>query len=152
MAKMGRPNKPAQAKVLEGNFRSDRDTHGPDVEIGVPECPSDAPKCVRLAWKKLAPVLAKQGMLSPSDQAPLFAYLDSYAKFKLVASAIEELEDFFEKTPNGYQQMSQAFHVRNKLWKEVMDGAKEFGHTPASRSGLKGGGQGQLDLGGFEDL
>jgi P27 family predicted phage terminase small subunit len=139
-------------KVLQGNFRKDRDSHGPDVEISVPECPADAPEVVRIAWKKIGPILAKQGMLSTCDQIPLFAYLDSYTKFKMVTKSLETLDDMLEETPNGYAQMSQGFHLRNKLWKEVMDAAKEFGHTPASRSGMKATNQGQLDLGGFEDL
>ncbi|GAA3555872.1 P27 family phage terminase small subunit [Marinobacter xestospongiae] len=139
-------------KVLQGNFRKDRDSHGPEVEISVPECPKDAPDAVRIAWKKIGPILANQGLLSSCDQIPLFAYLDSYTKFKMVTKAIETLEDMVEATPNGYRQMSQAFHIRNKLWKEVMDAGREFGHTPASRSSLKAPNQGQLDFGGFEDI
>ena len=139
-------------KVLQGNFRKDRDSHGPEVEISVPECPADAPDAIRIAWKKIGPILAKQGMLSSCDQIPLFAYLDSYTKFKMVTKSLETLEDMLEQTPNGYRQMTQLVHLRSKYWKEVMDGAKEFGHTPASRSGLKATNQGQLDLGGFEDL
>lgn len=143
---------PAQTKVLQGNFRRDRDGHGPQVDIGVPECPKDAPQCVRIAWKKLAPTLARQGLLSSCDQITLFAYLDSYTKFRMVTQSIERLEDMLEETPNGYLQMSQALHVRNKLWKEVMDAGREFGHTPAARSSMKAPSQGQLDLGGFEEL
>lgn len=149
---MGRPSKPAQLKVLEGTARKDRINHGPKVEIGIPQCPSDAPDCVREAWDEIGPELAKQGLLTTADQMPLFAYLDSYTKFKLVTNAIESMEDMVEKTPNGYRQMSQAIHLRSKLWKEVMQGSKEFGHTPAARSALKQPQQGQLDLGGFEEF
>jgi len=138
--------------VLQGNFRKDRDSHGPSVDIEVPECPKDAPDAIRIAWKKIGPVLAQQGLLSKCDQIPLFAYLDSYTKFKMVTKALETVEDMLEATPNGYQQMSQLVHLRGKYWKEVMDGAKEFGHTPASRSSLKAPNQGQFDFGGFEDI
>ena len=144
---------PAQSKVLQGTFRKDRDSHGPgNTNIGVPECPAEAPKCVRLAWKKIAPELERQGLLSTADQVPLFAYLDSYTKFMMVTKTIESFDDMMEKTPNDYMQMSQAFHLRSKLWKEVMEGAREFGQTPASRSSLKAPAQGQMQLDGFEEL
>lgn len=149
---MGRPRKPTQLKVLEGSFRKDRDGHGPIVDSGVPVCPDDAPECVKQAWQEIAPVLANQGLLSAVDRMPFYAYMDSYTKFVMVSQAIGTLEAMLEETPNGYIQMSQAFHIRNKLWQEVMKAGKEFGHTPAARSAIKSPQQGQLDLGGFEEL
>lgn len=149
---MGRPTKPAQLKVLEGSFRKDRDSHGQTAEVGIPVCPDDAPDCVKTAWDRIAPNLAKQGLISTADAIPFFAYLDSYTKFVAVTGALHSLQDMLEQTPNGYLQMSQGFHIRNKLWQEVMKAGKEFGHTPAARSAMKAPQQGQLDLGGFEDL
>ncbi len=152
MAKRGRPVIAGQMKVLQGNFRKDRDSHGPEVEVSVPECPKDAPDVVRIAWKKIGPILAKQGMLSSCDQAPLFAYLDSYTKFKMVSASMDSLAVMIDTTPNGHKQMSAGMILRKQLWKEVMEAGKEFGHTPASRSGMKASNQGQMDFGGFEDL
>lgn len=149
---MARPAKPSQLKVLEGSFRKDRDSHGLTADVGAPICPDDAPECVKKAWEKIVPGLANQGLISTADAIPFFAYLDSYTKFKMVTLSIQTMESMMEKTPNGYLQMSQAFHIRNKLWQEVMKASKEFGHTPAARSAIKAPQQGQLDLGGFEDL
>jgi P27 family predicted phage terminase small subunit len=149
---MGRPKKPPQLKVLEGTFRGDRDAHGVKVDTGIPNCPADAPDCVKKVWSDIAPMLASQGLLSVADGMTFYAYLDSYTKFVMVSHAIKAIEDMLEQTPNGYLQMSQAFHVRNKLWNEVMKAGREFGHTPASRSAIKAPKQGQLDLGGFEDF
>ena len=152
MAKRGRPAIAGQMKVLQGNFRKDRDSHGPAVEIGVPECPKDAPDVVRIAWKKMAPTLANQGMLSSCDQVTLFAYLDVYTKFKMVSASLDTLSSMIDTTPNGHKQMSAGMIVYNNLWKKVVEAGKEFGHTPASRSGMKASNQGQMDFGGFEDL
>ena len=44
------------------------------------------------------------------------------------------------------------FQIRNKLWDQVMKSASEFGLSPAGASKVKAPPQGQLDLGGFEDM
>lgn len=149
---MGRPRNPTQNKVLQGNFRRDRDSHGPEVEIGLPPCPVDAPDYVRKVWEEQAPALVDKGLLATNDGPLFYAYMDTYAKFVLVSAAIVDFRQMVASTPNGYMQLSAAMIARSKLLKELVSTGREFGCTPAARSSMKAPQQGQLSLGAWDDV
>lgn len=151
---MGRRPEPAQLKVLQGNFRKDRHSHGAGERrpVGLPECPKWLPRAAKKYWAEVGPQLEKAGLISLLDQAAFAAHCDSYGKFEEVTKKLKRLEDMIDHTPQGYAVQSVFFQIRNKLWDQVMKSASEFGLTPAGANKIKAPAQGQLDLGGFEDL
>lgn len=150
----GRRPKPAQLKVLEGNFRKDRDSHGANEgrPVGLPECPTWLPRSAKKYWNEIGPQLEKAGLISALDQAAFAAHCDSAGKFAEVTKRLKRLDDMMDKTPQNYIVQSALFTIRNKLWDQVMKSASEFGLTPAGAGKVKQPAQGQLDLGGFEDI
>ncbi len=148
----GRPRTPAQAKVLQGNFRKDRDQHGPKVELNAPKCPAWLPKSAKKYWKDIAPELEKVGLIGLIDTAAFAAHCDSMGRYEDVTRKLKELDDLIDETPNGYQVQSALFTVRNKLWDQVMKSATEFGMSPAARSRVKAETPQQPAMDGWDDL
>lgn len=69
------------------------------------------------------------------------------AKFEEVTKRLKTIEDTLDSTPQGYQVQSALFTIRSKLHEQLVKTAREFGLTPAARSGIKATGQQQLPLG-----
>lgn len=144
----GRKAAPAQSNVIKGTFRSDRQTHGPQVEIAPPPCPKWLPTKAKKHWATLAAELTKVGLISLIDGDVFALHCDSMAKFQEVTEKLKNLDDMLEKTPNEYIVQSALFTIRSKLHEQIVKTAREFGLTPAGRSALKVSGQQQLPLGG----
>lgn len=149
---MGRHAGPAQAKVLRGNFRADRQTHGPQVEIALPPCPRWLGKSAKKHWGEIGPALVRAGLLSAIDGDVLAAHCDTLAKFAEVSAKLKSIEDCLDQTPTGYAVQHALFTIRSKLHEQLVKTAREFGMTPAARSGIKEPPQGQLPLGGWDDV
>ena len=143
----GRRAEPAQAKVLKGNFRGDRHSHGPAVPLGIPKCPVWLPAAAKRYWKEIAPRLEQAGLISLLDGAAFAVHCDSLGKYEEVTRQLKTLEDMLDETPQGYQVQHALFTIRNKLWDQVLRSAQEFGLSPAARSKVKEVAQQQLPLG-----
>ena len=149
---MGRPSIPAQAKVISGNFRKDRDSHGPVVELKTPDCPVWLPKSAKKYWKDIAPKLESVGLIGIVDSAAFVAHCDSMGKFEEVTRKLKLIDDMLDETPQGFMVQSALFTIRNKLWDQVMKSSAEFGLTPASRSKVKSPEQMELPMGGWGEV
>lgn len=149
----GRRAAPAQDKVIRGVFRSDRDSHGPQVEIGVPACPKWLPAAAKKYWAELGPEMARSGLLSTLDQGEFARLCECEARYQEVVEKIKGLDDLVDTTPQGYAVVSVWFVVRNKLIEQLDKLNAKFGRSPAARSSIRANpAQGQLSLGGFGDL
>lgn len=148
----GRTPTPAQSKVVQGNFRKDRHSHGPAVEMGLPDCPVWLPKNAKKYWKKVGPELDKVGLIAKIDAALFAAHCDSVGKFEEVTRLLATLDDLLDKTPQGFLVQSAMFTVRNKLWDQVKSSAQEFGLSPSARSRVKASEQPQLPFSGWDDV
>lgn len=149
---MGRHAKPSQLKVLEGNFRKDRDDHGAKVELKAPACPVWLPKAAKKYWKDIAPELEKVGLVGLVDTAAFSAHCDSVGKFEEVTRKLKTLDDMLDETPQKFQVQSALFTIRNKLWEQVMKSGSEFGLTPAARSKVKTDSPKQPTLDGWDKI
>lgn len=145
---MGRRPEPAQAKVLKGDFRPSRDTHGPRVEMRAPACPVWLPKSAKKYWREIAPQLERCGLIGLVDSAAFAVHCDSVGRYEDVTRKLKSLEQLIDETPQGYHMHSALFTVRNKLWDQVLRSALEFGLTPAGRSKVRPSNQQALP---FED-
>lgn len=148
----GRRPEPAQSKVIRGNFRGDRHSHGPQVEIGAPKCPVWLPKSAKRYWKEIAPELQKVGLIALVDSAAFSLHCDSMGRYEEVTRKLQELDSLLDETPQGFMVQSALFTVRNKLWDQVMRSAQEFGLSPAGRSRVKDVKQQSLPLSGWDDV
>lgn len=145
---MGRPVKNAQLKVLEGNFRPDRDSHGPSVPVGLPKCPAWLPRNAKKHWREIGGMLVEHGLITLADGPGFVLFCDSYGKFEEVCRRMKTLDDTLDTTPQNYEVQSALFTVRNKLWDQVRSMSQDFGFTPGGRSKIKAPAQQQLPFGG----
>lgn len=143
---MGKRSEPTQAKILKGNFRPWRDTHGPKVDIRLPPCPKWLPRGAKRYWAELGPQLVSAGLLSAIDGDVFALHCDSLARYAEVTQRLKSLEGALDKTPQGYQVQSALFTIRSKLHEQLVRTGREFGLTPSARSGLKDNGQQRLPL------
>lgn len=96
--------------------------------------------------------MVQSGLLSLIDGDVLALHCDSLAKYAEVTAKLKSIEDALDETPQGYVVQSTLFTVRSKLHEQLVKTAREFGMTPAARSGIKEQPQGQLPLGGWDDV
>jgi P27 family predicted phage terminase small subunit len=145
---MARRAESPQSKVLQGKFRSDRDSHGPAVPTGLPACPSWLPRSAKKHWREVGEILSENGLISLVDGPAFALFCDSYGRFEEVSKKLKKLDDLTDLTPQNYMVQSTLFTIRNKLWDQAMKAAQEFGFTPAARSKIKTPNGQQLPLGG----
>lgn len=151
MSNMGRPHKSLQEKILSGSrIRDDRDEESQvanaAVDLGMPPCPVWVNKEAKKHWDTLGPVLVQAGLLSVVDGDVFGLHCDNVAAYGKAMDKLQALDSWVEKTPNGFQVQAAWLQIRNKLQEQMIKTAREFGLTPAARSGVKVNKQQQLNL------
>jgi phage terminase small subunit len=129
--KTGRPPKPTVLKLLAGNPGkrpiNAREPNAGDIDTKVPPELSDAAKA---HWQRLAPMLAKSGVLKQSDRDLLLCYCESYTTWldsvragKLNVSLLSQLRQML-----GEMGMTPAARTRIIIDKpkEKEDGKARF--------------------------
>ena len=72
------------------------------------------------------------------DGAAFTLLCRNIADYEAVLEKFNKIDDFVDKTPKGYAVQSVWFTIRNRLHDDILRISKEFGLTPASRSGMRG--------------
>lgn len=151
MGSRGPAPKPTYLKILNGNpGKRALNKDEPKPERTAPKCPTWLEEDAKKEWKRIAPKLAKMGLLTTIDMAAFAAYCQAYARWKQAEEALAKHGTVF-KTPNGYiQQLPQVALARNyaRLMKEFM---QQFGMTPSARTAITNRGAGLGGLGGGDD-
>lgn len=151
MSRTGRPPKPLQEKILSGaRIRDDRDegaqVANAAVDLGMPPCPAWLNKKAKKHWDILGPTLVQAGLLSVVDGDVFGLHCDNMAAYAEAMERLQEVEKWVAKTPNGFEVQAAWLQIRNKLQEQIIKTAREFGLTPAARSGVKVNKQQQLGL------
>lgn len=129
--------KPTQLKVIEGNPGK---RHLPDNEpkprpLVSPKCPKYLHEEAKKVWKKLAPVVARMGLLTEADQDAFANLCTIRARLIMLNHRIKrgcDLEDFND---GGSKPSADSVNERQymALYRQY---AGEFGLTPRGRTGL----------------
>lgn len=135
--KPGPPRKPHQLKVLEGTDRSDRmPRNPPSPEPAVPSCPTWLGREATRLWKRLAPELAALGLLTKADRATFAAYCQAYHDWWDLEKRKADAPPTFT-TDSGYVQKHPVWAMATDARERVVKLGREFGMTPAARSGIE---------------
>ena len=112
--KTGRPPKPTALKIIAGN-PGKRPINALEPNAGDIDTkpPADLSEAATAHWERLAPMLAKSGVLKQSDRDLLFVYCESYAVW-------------LDSVRDGKINVSLLAQLRQMLG--------EMGMTPAARS------------------
>lgn len=138
----GRKAKPTQLKLVQGNAGKraiNKDEPQGEVLQHIPECPDWVPGEGQEAWRKLAPWLTKNRILTATDLHNLEAFCAAYGRWR-------EAELHYAKEgpvvlgATGGPVKNPAATVINESLKQMTSFGASLGLDPASRVRLGGGG------------
>ncbi len=118
------------------------------VKPELPPRPAGLKKVAGRVWEELGPQLVSAGLITVVDGQAFMLLCNNIADFETVQGKLESIDDWVTKTPNDFVVHSVWWNIRNRLHDDILKMCKEFGMTPASRSGLKAapGATNQQDL------
>jgi P27 family predicted phage terminase small subunit len=141
MGRRGPPPEPTKLRVLKGNpGKRPLNEREPQPRTETPRCPAWLPPAAKKVWQRLMPELKTMRVLTYIDGDALVAYCQTYARWQAA-------EEFLVKHGEVYplrddqgrvkcmQQFPQVAIARNLLL-VLKAYQREFGMTPAARSGI----------------
>lgn len=130
----GRPRKNRKANDLAGN-------PGKRPDPAPPAAPSNAPEPfdwmtldAKFEWNRLAPDLARRGLLSSLDLNGLACYCQALVTYRDAIATIEKDGEYYQS--GGYIKKHPASGVRDLAAKEIAMWSRELGLVPTSRQRL----------------
>ena len=132
--------KPTVMKKLEGTFRKDRalrDEFTPEQLDDIPQCPDNKEAGFGGIWQTVCENLKEVGMLSKVDLITVEAYCNAVLMFRKACKELKEngYTVLVENTRGkSYENVSPWVRIQAEANKVLMQTAKEFGFTPASRT------------------
>ena len=129
----GRPRKPAQLKVIEGNKGHHPIIFGPKFEDGFGSCPKYLEGEAKKLWKKLAPELEEKG-LSAKLYRPIFEGLCYwYGEWRRLIEEVKS-QDTFKVIQSGYEGPRPQVSMSQRAFQNYRLACQEFGLSPAANS------------------
>lgn len=125
---------PTHIKQLRGTLRQGRQ-HGrePRVDIEVPACPRELAPEAKREWRRIAPQLARLGLLTGIDRTMLALYCDTYGRWIEAQRALQAY-GVVVKSPSGFPMQSPYLAITNKCLEQMRLLLQEFGMSPSSRT------------------
>ncbi|WP_193063448.1 phage terminase small subunit P27 family [Oceanobacillus oncorhynchi] len=136
MSNAGRPSKPTNLKILQGNPGGrplNENEPVPVTEEDVPKPPSYLSTHAKNEWKRIVPEMQRLGIFTAIDHPSLAGYCQAYGRF-IEAEKILKKEGLTFKSPNGYVQQRPEVSISNNALKTMREFASQFGLTPSARS------------------
>lgn len=151
---MGRPPKPTNMKVLEGNpGKRALSKYEPKPETRAPSCPGHLDKEAKAEWRRIGKELLRLGLLSVIDRAALAAYCQCwsrwvYAEQQLAAlrepkplaigdTEVGVIDGWVFRTDKGYEAATPWINIASKALAEMRAYISEFGLSPAARTRIQ---------------
>jgi len=146
MGSGGHNRKPRQQKIIEGTFRKDRNpSHEPEPEkyTEAPKPPSHLGKFGKKLWKRLAPELIEEGLLTVLDNQALELLCETYDQYRQAHEAVYYVRDAEGKRKRRSlgeyligrnSQTMPEYQAMNRNLAEIIRLLREFGMTPVARN------------------
>lgn len=137
MGARGPKPKPSQLRKAQGNpGRKKISKNEPKPAIAVPYCPNHLTLRAKQEWKRVAPLLAKLGLLTKLDRGALAAYCQAYATWAKACCKVKRQGELI-LTTNGNLQQNPWIWIANRALDQMNKYISEFGLSPASRSRIE---------------
>ena len=138
---------PTRLKLLRGNPGKQRlrdDPLRPEQSIDVPDPPAHITGYAADEWWTVATELHRLGVLTKVDCAPLAAYCYAYGQWREAAELLagmgsEPVKGFVIRNGSGGPSENPLIYIARKAAADMMRYAAEFGLTPAARSRITSG-------------
>ena len=140
---------PTHLKLLRGNpGRRPLNDREPQPRPGKATAPSWLHGKARRAWRRLAPMLARLGVLTEADEDALALLCSALGEYTECRQAIRETGSVYLTTTATGDTMVRPrpeVAIASDAWRRVHRMMAEFGMTPSSRSRLQTGGNDDED-------
>lgn len=138
MGKRGPSPKPTNLKLLQGNpgkreLNKNEPKFPSSEELLKP--PAYLSKYAKKEWKRIAPLLLKNGLLTEADVSALAAYCQAYHKW-IESEKLIRTYGYTDVTDKGNVIQRPEVGIANKSMDEMLKFGREFGLTPSSRTNL----------------
>jgi len=134
VSRRGAKPKPTKLKALQGTLRSDRrNPNEPETRPAIPRCPEHLGPEAKREWRRLAPQLARLGLLSKIDREALALFCQAWERWVDAEEALKRY-GVMVKSPNGFPMQSPYLAVANKAMEQMRALLAEFGMSPSSRT------------------
>ncbi len=138
---MGRPRKPTSHHKQTGYFRPSR--HGNlALPVEIPPAPKDLSKTAKATWEVVTEQLLAAGLVSRIDLHALRLLCESMDLYLIATQEIRKHGvTILQEMTSGAQKrvVNPAIRVRSDAWRQVVILLKQFGMSPAARTGLRTG-------------
>lgn len=132
MARMGRPPKPVELKVIEGRMSSDDVARlGPKAPPSKPHCPSWLSTYAKTEWRRITPHLDRMGLLTQLDRHTLACYCQAVATFREATEAAQK--GILVKGQKGEAVKNPALQIQRDAARSIATYSSLFGLSPADR-------------------
>ena len=129
----GRKSKPAALKVLAGNPGKRRlNLREPKPDSSMPSYPEHLSQEAQIEWERIAPELARLGILTELDRAALAAYCSCWGRWVEAERHVRK-RGMTVRAPCGIK-INPSVRISNNALQFLLKFATEFGLTPSSRS------------------
>jgi len=132
----GRPPKPTQLKVLQGNpGKRALNKSEPKPAAKKPSAPKHLEGEAKREWNRIAKKLFELGLLTEVDRAALAMYCTTWARYVRAEEELARVDaEWVASTDKGYEHQSAWLQVSNQAMKLMRALLAEFGMSPSSRS------------------
>jgi P27 family predicted phage terminase small subunit len=141
----GRRPESGGLKVISGNPGKRPINHG--VSLGSAGAPK-APKCLdaegRKEWRRVAPLLAAAGVVTPGDCAILAGYCQAWSQWVEAQTALREYGRLVVNN-RGLPEPSPWLGIAASAQSQILKTAFELGLTPMARGRIKPLAQGKVN-------
>jgi len=135
---MSNPKKPTAMKMIQGTNRPARANPAePMLEASLPDMPAWLPDKAKTCWKELGQLLLGMRVITIADRKCLELLCDAYSEYRDCRKFITDNGYTYKTVTASGDEMHRPYPqvamVQN-AWKRVLDGLREFGLSPSSRS------------------
>ncbi len=139
MGARGPTPKPTALKLLEGN-PGKRDVNKDEPKYSLTDGSRKPPPWMgaygKKEWKRILPLLEKNGLLTDADYMALSGYCQSVDTW-VEAEKLKRTEGLTATTSKGFEIQHPAVSIASNALASMLKFAREFGLTPSSRADLK---------------
>jgi P27 family predicted phage terminase small subunit len=136
----GAKPKPTNLKIIEGNpGKRPLPKNEPKPKPTTPGCPRFLTTAAKWEWKRVAPELARLGLLTIVDRTALAAYCQSWADYKEAIKWMKENGKTYSVNAGGGRQYRSYPQVKiaDAALKQIRAFCTEFGLTPSARARMQ---------------
>ena len=133
---MGERGKPASIHSIRYKDRKDKPRRTladiPTSELGKATMPRWLDREAKAFWRKHSPAMEERGLLTALDEMAFALLATSWSMFR-EAEKLLETDGLVLQGGRGNTYPHPAVRMRDTAWKQVVEGARQFGLTPMSR-------------------